>query len=509
MMRKAFLILFSLVAAFPALAAPPAWVTTYGVQVPYPVQTHFSGFGMVPLSGDEGAALDNAKARAAAALSAQVKVSVAGEVSVAETETNGVSTSDYASRVRTSTNLEIPGIQYLVEKDKKNIYVLAWVERKTLLSVWEKESRSQLAALGTAIDSAEKTTGTNVALYEAWTRTLPLFGRFYDAFSLYTAIGGSEELFFKTESRFAGRAAVSSAEQKVLDTLFSLRKGEIKDLGQAFFFLTEQLALQNIKGSSFRISPLSYRETDFSSPFGRFCSGRLENEFSSRLSGGSETIVFNGYYLDQPEEGMMEMGVVARDKKGKVLGSARITAPLKVVPKDMVFIPENLDQALSDSDTIRQQSVTPGAIHVEVWTEQGGSGDNLVYKQGDKIRFLFRVNRPAFLRLTYILATGEKVLMEDRFYIGMDQVNQVVEYPVLITPAPPYGVERLVVTAYGTEPPKAEVFPQKIAGQWYDVFKDMNSVYSATRGFQKVSDTSVLPVTGETSLSLTMTETVK
>lgn len=500
--------IFLLTVPAAVFAAAPAWVTTYGVDVPYPVATHYTGFAIVARSGDEGAALEEARGRAAAALSAQVRVSVTAELSLNDTGTGETSSTEYNSRIRTSSRLEIPGLQFLVEKDRKNLYVLAWVSKKNLAAHWEREAMSKLAALDAAVRTLDDI-GEAIPRYEACARTLPLFGDFFDTVTLYTAVGGSAETLFGSVASFSSLAEVAAAEQKVTGTLNRLRKEEILTIDQAFYFMTEQLVLQGISGDSFRITPLAYRETDFSSPFGRFCATRLENTFARRLSGGMEPILFTGYYIDYPSAAKMELGVTARDSKGHILGSARISVPLGTLPTDLSYVPSNLNQALSDTETIREQTTRPGAIHVEAWTAQGGSGDNLVYQEGDAIQFLFRVNRPAYLRLTYVLATGEKVLMEDKFYIGMDQVNTVVEYPVLITPAPPFGVERLIVTAYGTEPPPAEVSPRKIAGQWYDAFTDLDAVYSATRGFQKVTGASRVPETGETTLSLTMTQRIE
>jgi len=58
-----------------------------------------------------------------------------------------------------------------------------------------------------------------------------------------------------------------------------------------------------------------------------------------------------------------------------------------------------------------------------------------------------RANRPANIRLLYILADGSRTLLCDNYPISMALANQVVEIPEEFECAPPFGSEFLVVVA--------------------------------------------------------------
>lgn len=121
------------------------------------------------------------------------------------------------------------------------------------------------------------------------------------------------------------------------------------------------------------------------------------------------------------------------------------------------------------------------------------------------MQLYFRVNQPAFLQITYNLATGEKVLLEKSFYIGMDKVNRVVKLPYGFEVIPPLGVERLIVTAFSRQPPPPNTRIAEIEGERYEVFADTNAVVAQTRGLKKKQDNSgeeTMKV-GETMVTLT------
>ncbi len=107
--------------------------------------------------------------------------------------------------------------------------------------------------------------------------------------------------------------------------------------------------------------------------------------------------------------------------------------------------------------------------------------------------------------------TGERVLLDESFYIGQDKVNLVVRYPDEFEPVPPFGVERLVVTAFEEQPPKPDVELRTIEGYPYRVFSSIDAVYAATRGIRpkaKSNPNRDIRV-GETSLTMTTVASVK
>jgi hypothetical protein len=117
------------------------------------------------------------------------------------------------------------------------------------------------------------------------------------------------------------------------------------------------------------------------------------------------------------------------------------------------------------------------------------------------------VNQPSFLQITYRLATGELVLLEDSFYIGSDRVNRTVPLPYEFEVQPPFGVENLVVTGYSIEPPPVNTVPKYIDGELYQVFGSLKDVVVNTRGLGRRQNSSGETIrVGEAMLTMTTIE---
>jgi hypothetical protein len=263
-----------------------------------------------------------------------------------------------------------------------------------------------------------------------------------------------------------------------------------------------------------RVTPLLYEDADFSSQFGSRFAGLLA--VSLRRAGGTGAagnaggggnaggaVVVRGSYW--PEEETVELHVVARDiETGRTVSAAQASIPASSVARGDLE-PANMDQALAGGAALLNDQIVNGGLDLEVWTDKGRDERALVFEEGEYVQFYFRVNQPAFLRLSYVLASGETILLEERFYIGIDRVNRVVALPYRFRVVPPFGVERLVVTGHTSEPPPAEVYPEVIEGQEYEVFGSPREAVVRTRGLVKADppeeagDTRV----AEASLSIT------
>ena len=140
-----------------------------------------------------------------------------------------------------------------------------------------------------------------------------------------------------------------------------------------------------------------------------------------------------------------------------------------------------------------------------IWTNKGNSNENLVFTEGEELQLYFRVNQPAFLQLTYDLATGEKVLLEKSFYIGVDKVNRVVKLPYAFEVVPPLGVEHLIVTAFSNQPPEPNTIITTIDGERYEVFTTAKEAVAQARGLKKMQQetTSEIIKVGEAFVTIT------
>ncbi len=504
-MKKALLCAAALLAWSGMFAAEP-WVISYGSQTPYDSATHYTGFGMSALNIPSAEALQSAKVQAAAALVNQIRVQVRTETLLRVHDDGSTSSSSLDQASRLSSDLDLPGISYLIERDEQAVYALAVVSRTVLLDFWE----SQLETLFSEIDTkagealALERSGNTVGAYSRYSGLLPLTEAARQTISLYGTVAGSVPDRLFSGNRVSSRAGLRSFEEELRVAVLRLADAEILTLDQAFFVMIDQLVRQGVAAKDIRVPALFWRSSDFSSAFGRYAADRIRTELLSR--GGtarSDLLVVTGRYSDEGSADMLEISLVVSDTSGAVKGSAFVRFRRDLLPAALELVPANYQQALADQYAIDQQSFSDGTILVNVWTNRGADESGTVFHAGEELTLFLRVNQPAWIQLVYVLVTGEKVLLEGGYYIGMDRVNRVVEYPGLFTPTAPFGVERLIVTASSVEPPRPMVYPQVIDGERYEVFRDINEVFAATRGLRLVSPENRKPAVGETSLTIT------
>ncbi len=85
------------------------------------------------------------------------------------------------------------------------------------------------------------------------------------------------------------------------------------------------------------------------------------------------------------------------------------------------------------------------ALKLDAWT------DKKVYAEGERMIVSCRVNQPAYIRLIYVLATGDQdglkyTLLHDSTHIQQTQVGSDVVIGRFVA-TPPFGSEQLIVLA--------------------------------------------------------------
>jgi hypothetical protein len=206
---------------------------------------------------------------------------------------------------------------------------------------------------------------------------------------------------------------------------------------------------------------------------------RLESEIVDSLSAGRERTIFRSQYWE--EGGRIRLIVLASDEEGEKLGRAEVLLPSSAVGGRSLK-PQGFDEAMTALMEFADGALSDGGLSVDVWTNKGRDEDALVFTDGEIVQLYFRVNQPATLQITYRLATGEIVLLEKAFYIGIDRVNRTVGLPYEFEVQAPYGVENLIVTAYSSSPPPVNTAVQTISGETYEVFGSVREVVANTRG---------------------------
>ncbi len=486
--RRAAALFVLLVGVLTIASALSEWVGSYGTRTPYPDALYYTGFGLARRSGNDAAALEAARTRAKSDLISKIRVQVRSTI----TSREGLSTTDapvVATVVSESiASLDIENVGFDVEKNMRNLYVLARVAKSDLASFYRRRLDAVVARVVELHEQAKRyeSDGDGAAALTVYARLSTELEEAYRIVGILdTVVRGTME---------AAPFPVAVGDRRLTERDFSamgvdaagalerLRFGRSRDIEAAMSLMLVQLADQEVPRGSFRVGNLTFADSDYSSAFGAYAAEAIGTTLARRYGGGGVDLAVRGSYRIEGERIVLRL--IVQNPSGKIVGSSTLRFPVDSLAPDIELRPRNFEQALVDRREIVAGAVIDGGISVEVWTNKGRNADRLVFVEGETIEFYFRVNQPCYLMLTYILATGEKVLLDESFYIGQDKVNLVVRYPTQFEPVPPFGVERLLVTAYEEKPPAPDVVVRTIEGVDYPVFRSMRAVYSTTRGIR-------------------------
>ena len=505
------LILFIIIFALPGKSLAqnlPIWASSYGADIAYPDATHLAGFGMANSMGDDSKALDKARNQAAASLVKKVRVKVSTQITSEITEMNN-DVNDRISVVnRSVSSLQLDGIQYKVANSNGVFYALAYVRRSEVAKRYERELEQLQARIKEGVASAEQfeEEGNTASAIQQYLKVRPQIGNYLEGFAVMkVAEGRGGTIFSETGNVQLGNpkemARLDSRIAKKVNALFDR---PVADMDQAFELLARQFQIQGVRGNSFKVNDFNWQESSFSSEFGAFAARKLNAQLRLNLREGEDELIIQSMYWD--EDSNVRVISFVQNKKGDEIGSGEVTFLMSSIPAGYEIRPRNAEQALMDQKVMSEQGLTDGGISVEAWTNKGTENDNLVFRPSDEVQMYFRVNQPSHLRLTYILNTGTKILLIDGFYIGLDKVNQVVKAPFVFSPSPPFGVERMIITAYSKKPQIIATISKTIDGEVYDnVIQDgLKEMMAKTRGIKLKKNSDEKMRVGETRLTFTM-----
>ncbi|TVQ23608.1 MAG: hypothetical protein EA383_13740 [Spirochaetaceae bacterium] len=513
--RHYVLVVFLLLSGATAFAQ--SWVDSFGLHSDYALPRYLTGYGYSDLA-DHAERIQTARNTALADLARTVQTRITSTEDIRTYADEHTERTRYVNATQTATDLRVSGVRYEIEERGNGTHALAWIEVQELRRQYLEQARdteSRLQALLGALEEMLALGSTDRAgrhLHDADAALTVLFDN-------VTVIRALDAL---ASPRHSSTNSVQMAEPYPDPRLFvrAVRDAERQlalfrpaTVEQAATLLARRLAEQHC--GRFQVMPLLYEDSDFSSAFGNRFSGVIEASVPAEANHrnqshnvtSSDAIVRGSYWVD---EETIEVQVTARSvQHGQIVASARTTVPVSSVRPDTLY-PANLESALAAGSELLNDQIVSGGINVEVWTDRGRHERSLVFEEGEPVQFYFRVNQPAFLQLSYVLATGQTILLEEQFYIGMDRVNRVVALPYRFEVVPPFGVERLIVTAHSGIPPRPNVSPQRIAGQWYEVFGTPGDAVARTRGLvrerspeREGTDSSTWQRVGEAHVTIT------
>lgn len=465
----------------PLWAAPgtPGWVTTGGRSLRHPNRAFLTGFALA-----EGTnAVERAKAQAAADLARSITVRIETELDQVSAEKDGSEQYSIAARTRATSEVRLENLGYEVHHSGAKSYALAYIARTDLARSLRGRRDAGAARARAAFEGGqklEKQTEEGAALRRYYETRAPLA----EAMEAATILRATSEV---TPADGAVQAELHSLSISVDDRTRALLKRPVSSLSDGVEVLSFQLAQQGLLApKQLTVEPLTYGTTSFSSAFGRQLSQDLERAVLKQKAAKvtpSQQVVIRGSYNEA--NGEVRIGLVARDvATGRPTAAADVRVPKKALPPGLALLPQNFEQALVDQHLLASGEQISGDLSVQVWTHKGER--NLVFSESDEVRLFLRVNRSAYVRLMYLLVNGQRVLLEQSYFVDASKANHAVEYPDVFEVSPPFGVERIYATAFTERPPPLATKKVLVDGEEYEVLADdLSEVVVRTRGLKK------------------------
>ena len=485
----------------------PGWADSFGTETPYSRELYITGFGVCDVEIEDTDALAAAKHNALEDLIRKIKVQVTSSI-VSKTIESDTRSSTSVSMVNQSiSNMRLTGVHYEIARDTHNTFALAYVSKNKLSNFYIDKGRTLIGKIEYGLEEAEKQEqkGETAQALESYITILPLFPELIEYYSIYQVIKEKDSPdYFDSLGSDVSLSSIIALEVKTKSKLKELETRKTSNFTNALDTIAFILKQQGIKSGNLIIPPLLYRDTDFSSVFGSYASQHLDAVLHAALPKGGEKTVVRGTYWER--DTVIEIYLVAQSAAtGEKTGAAVATFPHSSIAEAYSLKPENFEEAMKTRKELSEGAITDGGINIEIWTNKGNSNESLVFTEGEDLQLYFRVNQPAFLQLTYDLATGEKVLLEKSFYIGVDKVNRVVKLPYAFEVVPPLGVEHLIVTAFSNQPPEPNTNITTIDGERYEVFASAKEAVAQARGLKKIQEetNSEMTKVGEAFVTIT------
>lgn len=480
-MMKIWLALIVMLAPVIAQAAPD-WVTGNGKSARFPVVTHLSGFGMAMRGGekDQAACMQMAFDRARGDLSQKITVSIRSELVSAASESDKTYSSYVSNVTRVVSAINLEGLEReQFFDDKAGIcYGLVWAARDRLGATYGGRAEALAKQIAALVDEAKRASGKQSAI-DAYARTLPLFRSLEEARVIAAVALGKGGLVAQ-----AGRDSVTL--DSVKREIAKLLEHPVRDLGDAAFCLAYLLRDRKTGREGVQVMPFSYQDTPMTSPLSRYLKQQLAQKLTD-VAGftvieppGKATHVLSGTYWSEAD-GLRVIATLREIGSGKAVAAAEVMIPHSVVKTAGLDItPQNFRRAYADMKAFAENEIVGGGLAIELWTSRG---DTPLLSEGDKVKFSVRVSQPAYVRILYHLADGNRALLIDNHYVDASKVNKVYELPDEFECAAPFGAETIQVFA------STERFPdlRTVHSDGYDLLKeDMASALVKSRGLKKV-----------------------
>jgi len=464
----------------------PDWVGRGGSSERFPSARFLTGFAQTRADPQ---AVESAKQQAVGSLAQQISLHIEADVTDVVRDSSGKTRNDFTSRVRVRSDLRLDGVRFETYQKRNDVYVLAVLERLPAALARRRERDRALVMTRTCLEGAErderKGQAQNALIAYRGCRTA------LDNALEHDAVAAALQRGRAPNDRSGDQIVRYSAQ--IRDRIRAIPHEDARSIRNAAEALAEQLSRSGVgRGGVLQVAPFRYRSWDISSPFGRELALALESaiardrsprgELAGSNSAAAQDVVIRGRYREEGER--FELRAFAKEAgTGRLLGSAEIGLVASGIPETLETRPPNFESFVRDADKLAGGEIVSGDLRIELRTNKGIDG--LVFDQGEDLRLYVRVNTPAWVRLIYILSNGDHVPITDAWWIGADQVNQLIEHPESFEIVPPFGVEMIHAIAHTEKPPMLVTRPTRVAGQDYDIIDGGADQIVRTRGFAR------------------------
>lgn len=418
-----------------------------------------------------------------------VQVKVQSERVQEITENNDNIQKNYRGIYSASSNLELTGlkVEKVYDPKTKTGYALAYARKSDLFIYYKSLIESGLTKSIQKIEEAKGALNSNDIEHslKACLEASNILPEVEQAQKVLLAIktGNTTEADVQNERTAKQRTSIE-------EILRQAQRSSGNTVDEASFFIARGLKLQTGKlDIPVMLSNFTYQDTKMGSELSRRLSQSLASKLvseagysiESESSMGTKSYVLTGTFWKEEKE--IKLIGTLKDLSGKIIATAEAFVPLTWFQTASIsYMPENFEEAYSKMRAFGRNEIVKGDLNVEIWTNKGD--DNLLYTEGEKLKFFVRTNKECYLRFIYHLADGQSVLLLDNYYIAENMTNKVVELPYEFECSEPYGVETLQANAQTDEFTK--LLTTSTDGYNF-IQENLTEVLLNTRGFKKTT----------------------
>lgn len=488
-----FLALMLAAIVLETIAQPPDWAVANVRRMMYDDKEFLVGFASEPNQSKENPAeiLKRVENYAKAQVVEYIQVTVKSETSREVTESGKNFMENFNSMYSSSSTLNLTGLKIETAYDQKGKtgYAMAIAKRSELLGYYKELVNSGITEAEIKLKSAQESMkeGKGEQALKLSLESIAQIPNVEQAQTVVIALlrGDASD----TETQVNRLTKVKSDIENVMREVQRSGGNTIDDIS---FFLARGIKMQTGEITTpISLTNFTYQDTKIGSEL----SNRLNQSLTSKLVANgfqivpagpkTEGYILTGTYWKEPND--LKLIATLKKTDGSLVATSEAYLPLAYINSSNVkYLPENFEEAYSRMRVFNKDEVVKGDLNVEIWTNKGE--ENLVYTEGEKLKFYVRSNKECYIRLIYHLADNQSVLLMDNYYVAAHMANKVIELPDEFECAEPFGVETLQVNAQ-TEP-FAALRTRDIDGYQF-IDESLNEILVGTRGIKKVSQKQV------------------